>query len=228
MTSAVVNGRDTTGSRQLGGPKPKGNSNLIGEIGGEPAVGADGEQHSLLPLHTADERAATFLAEVADCDGFSHLHRGGGGVDDGALHDHILVRWLLVLDDQRHRAGPLDQLGLPRSYAGVDQYVPARGVVVPHRDTGRRPAVGGHGQHGDMLGCEELFTLDLGEGFHTRLNARGLRGYSNARISLPVFSPRNCLSSVSGKSPMSPCSICSCERSSPLLSHFASCAMPSG
>src|ERR1700758_3812700 len=222
MTSAAMNSRDTTGSRQLGNPKPNGNLNLIGEIGGEPAVGADGEQHRFLPLHAADERAATFLAEVADTDGFPPLHRGGGGVDDGALHDHVLVRWLLVLDDQRHRAGPLDQLGLPRPCAGVDQYVPATGVVVPHRDAGRRPAVGGHRQHGDMLGCEELFTLDLGEGFHTRLNARGPRGYSNARISLPVFSPRNSLSSVSGKSPTSPCSICSCDRSSPVLSHLAS------
>ena len=36
------------------------------------------------------------------------------GLDDGALDDHVLIRRLLELDHQRHRPGPLDELGLTR------------------------------------------------------------------------------------------------------------------
>ena len=51
------------------------------------------------------------------------------GVDDGALHDHVLVRRLLVLDDQGHRASPLDELGLTGRAPVLIRMFPAGGVV---------------------------------------------------------------------------------------------------
>ena len=86
---------------------------------------------------------------------------------------------LLVLDYQRHRTGLFDEPGLARRRAGVDPDVTARDVVVPDRDTRRRPALGGgDGKHGDMLRREEFLTLSLVEGSHTSGNTVARLDYS--------------------------------------------------
>jgi hypothetical protein len=46
-----------------------------GEVGSEPAVGADGEQHTLATVDAVRELASAFLAEITDGDSFPSLHR---------------------------------------------------------------------------------------------------------------------------------------------------------
>ncbi|PQM44637.1 Polyprenol-phosphate-mannose-dependent alpha-(1-2)-phosphatidylinositol pentamannoside mannosyltransferase [Mycobacterium talmoniae] len=50
-------------------------SQVVGEIGGEPAVGPDGEQHAGGAVHLPGELAPTLLAEVADGDGLAEFGR---------------------------------------------------------------------------------------------------------------------------------------------------------
>ncbi len=53
---------------------------------------------------------------------------GGGGVDDRAFDDRVLVWRLFALHDQRHDTGLLDQSALARTRPGVDSDVAVGGV----------------------------------------------------------------------------------------------------
>src|SRR2546423_1325889 len=63
---------------------------ITGEVGGEPAVGADGEQHLFDTLHALHKCAPALLAEVTDGDGFLQFSRYMlGRFDDRALHHDV-------------------------------------------------------------------------------------------------------------------------------------------
>src|SRR5215204_790212 len=146
--------------------------NVVGEVGGQPAVRPDREQHELGPgvfELCFDEPLGCLLGQIPAGDG-EHLFRGRRPVflDDGALDGDVLVREFLALHRQAQYARFLDELclaGLPAVRPCEEGDIAARLVTVPERHGQRRPvavAVAGDAQNSDVWFGEELLALLFG------------------------------------------------------------------